>query len=222
VLYPNIAGFGGQRFLKLKDPELMLVCVRAYNDFLIEWADEGPGRFIPIAALPFWDVELAVLEAKRAVEAGHKGVLFSGAPYELDFPVLADRHWDPLWNTLQDLDVSVSIHLGSDDIRKSMERGGGAESRANAGCRVPTDLFLNIGRQLNDLLFSGVLPRFPGLKFVMVESGIGYIPFVLDSADYHFRKSALREEWPCTRYCRASTSAGSARRPSGSRTSRRS
>ena len=38
VLYPNVAGFGSQRFLSIRDDELKLVCVRAYNDFLRDWA----------------------------------------------------------------------------------------------------------------------------------------------------------------------------------------
>ncbi|MEN8160396.1 MAG: amidohydrolase, partial [Myxococcota bacterium] len=36
ALYPNVGGFGSQAFLKLEDPELMLACVQAYNDFLID------------------------------------------------------------------------------------------------------------------------------------------------------------------------------------------
>lgn len=45
-------------------------------------------------------------------------------------------------------------------------------------------LFLGLGMQLADLLLSGVPGRFPDLKFVSVESGIGWVPFVLEAADY--------------------------------------
>jgi predicted TIM-barrel fold metal-dependent hydrolase len=193
VLYPNVAGFGGQRFLLLEDPALMLECVRAYNDFLVEWARGG--RFIPIAALPYWDVNESVAELQRAAANGHRGILFSGAPHELGFPYLSDRHWDPIWAAAQEAGLPVSFHLGSGDFGKSVVRAD-VESRAGSVSRVPTELFLGIGIQLNDLLFSGILPRFPELRFVMVESGIGAIPFILESADYHFSRSALRTEWP--------------------------
>ena len=43
VLYPNVAGFGSQRFLMIPDDELKLVCVRAYNDFLRDWASDLSG-----------------------------------------------------------------------------------------------------------------------------------------------------------------------------------
>ena len=38
VLYPNVGGFGSENFLKLEDSDLKLLCVSAYNDFLVEWA----------------------------------------------------------------------------------------------------------------------------------------------------------------------------------------
>ena len=64
VIYPNVGGFGSGRFLKLKEPELMLDCVRAYNDFLADWTSVAPERFIPIMALPFWDVPACIYTKK--------------------------------------------------------------------------------------------------------------------------------------------------------------
>jgi hypothetical protein len=52
-------------------------------------------------------------------------------------------------------------------------------------------LFLENGKQLVDLLCSGVLPRFPKLKVVSVESGIGFIPFILEALDYAFEYSKV-------------------------------
>jgi len=47
-------------------------------------------------------------------------------------------------------------------------------------------MFLKNGLQVADLLTSGVLPRFPDLRFVSVESGIGWIPFVLEATDHGY------------------------------------
>ena len=52
---------------KLADAELMLACVVAYNDFLLEWISPDPRRFIPICAMPFWDVEASVRENSSGV-----------------------------------------------------------------------------------------------------------------------------------------------------------
>jgi hypothetical protein len=56
VMYPNVGGFGNQQFLKLRDPELMLTCVQAYNDWQSEWASADARRLLPITSTPFWDV----------------------------------------------------------------------------------------------------------------------------------------------------------------------
>ena len=51
-------------------------------------------------------------------------------------------------------------------------------------------------RHLVDLLLSGILPRFPELIFVSVESGIGWIPFMLETCDYHFLRGDVRAQRP--------------------------
>jgi predicted TIM-barrel fold metal-dependent hydrolase len=197
ALYPNVGGFGSQAFLALKDPELMLACVRAYNDFLIDWISPDPRRFIPIMATPFWDVEASVAEVERCAKLGHKGVLFSGEPQSHDMPILGNRHWDPLWSAAQACDLPVSFHIGAgtfDDgfTPERLETMGAG--RVNGF--VAVSLFLDNGKQLTDLLFSGVLPRFPELKFLSVESGIGFIPFILEACDYTFEYGNVRRDHP--------------------------
>jgi predicted TIM-barrel fold metal-dependent hydrolase len=88
ILYPNVGGFGSSRFLTLKEPELMLQCVQAYNDFLSDWCSADPKRLLPIMALPFWDLDQTVKEIDRAAKSGHKGILFSGEPHAFGFPHL--------------------------------------------------------------------------------------------------------------------------------------
>jgi len=197
ALYPNVGGFGSQAFLRLKDPALMLACVRAYNDFLIDWIAPDPRRFIPILATPFWDVEASVAEIERCAKLGHKGVLFTGEPQSHDMPILASRHWDPLWAAARACDLPVSFHIGAgtfDDgfTPERIETTG--MGRTNGYTAV--SLFLDNGKQLTDLLFSGILPRFPELKFLSVESGIGFVPFILEACDYTFEYGKVRKENP--------------------------
>jgi predicted TIM-barrel fold metal-dependent hydrolase len=192
-----VGGFGSQAFLNLNDPELMLECVRAYNDFLIDWISPDPRRFIPILATPFWDVEASAKEIVRCAKMGHKGVLFSGNPQSHGMPILASRHWDPLWDAAQACELPVSFHIGSGTFddgftpERVQEMGPG---RTNGYAAV--SLFLDNGKQLTDLLFSGVLPRYPDLKFLSVESGIGFIPFVLEACDYTFEYGQVRKQHP--------------------------
>lgn len=197
VMYPNVAGFGNQEFLKLGDPDLMLACVEAYNDWQTEWASADSRRLLPIASTPFWDVDAAVIEVERCAAMGHKGILFTGEPHAFDQPMLGDHHWDPLWRAAVDLDLPVSFHIGSGNMeaglgRKQVEAYGRMATFAAGSVNI----FLANGFQLMDLLISGVLARHPDIKFVSVESGIGWIPFALEALDYQFLGNRVPEERP--------------------------
>jgi predicted TIM-barrel fold metal-dependent hydrolase len=121
VLYPNVAGFGAGRLLTLRDPEIMLACVQAYNDFLAEYASVDARRFVPIMALPMWDISLCQAEVARSADRGHKGVIMTGEPVQWGLPHLADPHWDPLWATLQEAELSVNFHIAAGDISKKYD-----------------------------------------------------------------------------------------------------
>jgi len=187
VLYPNVAGFGSQRFLSIRDDELKLVCVSAYNDFLRDWASADARRLLTIMSLPFWDIDEMVKEITRNLDAGHRGILFTGEPQRFGLPYLAEPHWDPLWAIAQEAGLPIHFHIGSGDMTTSfgperISRYGTAATYAYTS----TELFLKNGLQCVDLITSGVLPRFPDLRFVSVESGIGWVPFVLEAADHSY------------------------------------
>ena len=145
----------------------------------------GPGRagifvnlvpvFAAIMAVPFWDVDAAVAEIERCAGLGHRGILFTASPQDFGLPYLADRHWDRFWAAAQASGLPISFHIGSGDFGDfSADRvestGPGATNAVTA-----VNLFLDNGKQLVDLLFSGVLPRYPELELVSVESGIGWM-----------------------------------------------
>ena len=197
VMYPNVAGFGNQEFLKLGDRDLMLACVEAYNDWQTEWASVDPRRLLPITSTPFWDVDAAVREIRRCAAMGHRGILFTGEPQAFGQPFMGDPHWDPIWDAAVELELPVSFHIGSGN----MEAGLGREKVATYG-RMSTftsgsvDVFLRNGMQLSELLLSGIFVRHPEIQFVSVESGIGWIPFALEALDYQFQGNRVFDEHP--------------------------
>jgi uncharacterized protein len=197
VMYPNVGGFGAQDFLKLDDPELMLTCVQIYNDWQTEWASENSRRLLPITSIPFWDVAAAAKEVRRCAAMDHRGILFTGEPQSFDQPLLGDAHWNPLWEVAVELDLPISFHIGSGDITEGLVKNRIAiYGQAAAFTTIAIDLLLQNGRQVSDLIMSGVPARYPNIKFVSVESGIGWIPFVLEAMDYQFHGNNVREERP--------------------------
>ena len=198
VQYPNVAGFGSQRFLSIPDDELKLICVRAYNDFLRDWASADPDRIITIMSTPFWDVDAAVAELERCAEAGHRGVLFTAEPQRFGLPHLGEPHWDRFWAAAQAAGMPIHFHIGGGDAGSTFSRERvAAHGSAATYAYTSTQLFLKNGLQVADLLTSGVLPRFPDLKFVSVESGIGWIPFVLEAVDHSYleAREGRTSEW---------------------------
>jgi len=197
VLYPNVGGFGNQAFLKIPEAEFKLACVRAYNDFLIEWSAVDRRRLLPVMATPFWDVQATAKEIERCAAMGHRGVLFTGEPHVFGLPRLYEKHWDPLWRAASDAGLSISFHIGSSDLGAELTpEQTRAEGVAINSARVGSKLFLANGGHILDLLFSGVLERYPDLRFVSVESGAGWVPFVLQAADYQFDRMCVAKERP--------------------------
>jgi len=198
ALYPNIGGFGSETFLGLGDPELMLACVRAYNDWLVEWASPAPHRFIPVMATPFWDVAAAVAEIHRCRDLGHRAILFTSAPQDFGMPLLGDPHWAPVWDAAQDVDLPISLHIGSGDFQDQILNPARFATHGIGPTTVSgsMSILLTNGIQLMDVVMSGILPRNPKLRVVSVESGIGWLPFVKESLDHGFAYSNVAAERP--------------------------
>lgn len=189
VLYPNLVAFEGHAIMALDDDELKFAIVRAYNDYLSDFASRAPGRFIPIASVPFWDREESIAEVKRCAALGHRGVLWAGTLARHGLPASTDPYWDPFYAVCQDLGMSINLHVGvgwtEEDFKNTVRHGAKFDLRVQT---ARTALgFMSNASTISDLMLSGVCERFPRLDFISVESGFGWIPFVLESLDWHWK-----------------------------------
>lgn len=198
ILYPNILGFGGQNAVVVDD-ELRLACVQIFNDAMAEFQQESGDRIYPMALLPWWDVKLAVAEIERARRMGLKGININSDPQTFtsaDGSKLADfssSYWNPMWEACQAYDVPINFHIGASEESADWIGAQGwpglhRDLRAALGGAM---LFINNGRVMGNIILSGVLDRYPCLKFVSVESGIGWIPFLLEAIDYEYQEVAV-------------------------------
>ena len=195
ILYPNVGGFGNASFLKLGEPELMLDCIRAYNDFQTEWCAADPKRLIPITALPFWDLDACRAEIERCAKLGHKGILMNGAPEKDGQVHLGHPDWAPIFHTAEDLGLAINFHVGSGGIDElfGMYEGNGRQANIAQGS---VKLFMANVRQVCDVIVSGICHRHPKLKIVSVEAGIGWLPFVLEALDWQWFNNGANVEHP--------------------------
>ena len=186
ILYPNAGGFGSQKFADVKDVELRRLCASIYNEAMIEIQETSGGRLMPMALLPWWDIDGSVAEAHRAAAAGFHGITMCSDPQNRGLPDLGERVWDPLWEVLSEDQLSVNFHIGAS--QSSMTWFGDSpwpslddERKLALGSSM---MYLSNARVIANIIYSGVLERFPDLKIVSVESGIGWIPFFLEALDY--------------------------------------
>jgi predicted TIM-barrel fold metal-dependent hydrolase len=191
LCFPSFPGFAGGIFHRAKDKDLALLCIQAWNDFMIdEWCGHAPGRLIPLALLPVWDIAASVREAERVAARGARTVSFPDSPVPLGLPSFHTDAWDPLWRVCSETGMPVSLHFGSSTYVPgfsfaSTKLAGGLLAPPDAPFVVAITLFAcNLMWSAVDLLFSGTLQRHPDLQFSLAEGGIGWIPYILERADY--------------------------------------
>jgi predicted TIM-barrel fold metal-dependent hydrolase len=197
ALYPNINVIHKEVHSGIDDPEFKYETIAAYNDWLVEWASVAPERLLAIAIVPHFDPVVGAKEVYRAKELGHRGVVMSGLPQLHGEPYLADRYWDPVWAAAEETGLPVSFHLGvGPNPAPDMPARVAVEGVAGFSNHAVVDMLLGNATSCADLLMSGILPRFPGIRFVSAEGGIGWVNFMLETLDYHFDRLETRQERP--------------------------
>jgi predicted TIM-barrel fold metal-dependent hydrolase len=171
----------------------MLECLRAYNDFLAGGQRESSAA-VPVMATP-WDVQASVAEIERSAAKGHRAVLFCGQPQLFGVPPLTSRLWDPIWSAAEDAELPISFHVGGGDLSGILSDPESIGVRTSFS-RTGATYFLENSRCLADLTFGGICHRFPRLKFVSVESGAGWLPFVFEGFDWQWKNGGIAGEHP--------------------------
>ena len=198
LIYPNLVGFFAHQFMKL-DPALGLECTRAYNDFLTEFCSADPKRLIVLTTLPFWDLEASVAEMERCKANGHKGVLFAHTFETLGLPNLPDPHWAPILDAAQSLKLPVNFHTAFGAASEARVKDLFAEELAMPRVEIAAqsaNTMMSNSRAIMMLTLRGVCERYPRLNFVSVESGVGWIPFLLQALDWQWENNGLPADHP--------------------------
>ena len=187
VCFPTLPRFGGALFPSFSDKALADACVVAYNDFVLdEWCPGGPpGMFVPMVIGQLWNPAFCAKEIARCVQKGARALSFPENPVPLGLPSFWTDHWDPVWRVCEEAGIPVCMHIGSS--------GGQNNPSPDAPHLLVTALgHLTAEAALVNLALSPVCRRFPGLKLVFSEGGIGWLPACLERADRQFLR---HREW---------------------------
>ena len=175
VLYHSV----GSSLFGIPDPDLSRAIFSAYNDWLAEFCSAYPDRLKGIAMVLLEDnIQAGIAELKRAADNGLVGAsisVYPGQGFFYDRPI-----YDPFWAAAQDMDIPLSLHVGT------VRRGTGLQPidppEAQTGAdRSNSDHWVRMS--LSHLVLSGVFEHFPNLKVVNVEHELAWMPYWLRRMD---------------------------------------
>jgi uncharacterized protein len=169
--------------LSIPEPDLQDVCYAAWNDWAIEeFNTAAPDRLCILAFLPSHSPEAAVAELERGAATGHRGAIID--VFDID---ATDRAWDRLWAAAEQTGIPLSFHIKGGASPRLSYQIGKWQSAAFASL-----LPLQLDEALAIMIFGGALERHPGLKLVLAEAGVGWLPYYLSRMDMEWR--ALKDK----------------------------
>lgn len=178
LCFPSHVGMDGGLFTVASDKEMALKHLRAYNDWHIQdWCGAHPGRFIPCGLLPCWDMDEAVAELKRLESNGCHAVSLNDNPTVRGLPSIHNEYWEPLYKTAADLGTTICLHIGN------------GHPSPHASMESPIEAWITtmpmaVAFGAADWLNLEALDRYPTLRIALSESGIGWIPYLMERADF--------------------------------------
>ena len=192
--------------------ELYLASFESYDRWIADFCSTDPRRLAGIAYLPMHeDLDYNIDLMRRMAKLGLKGVNIPAFPQSMasmseglgvGMQILAltgdpngprqydDPCFNPFWEAAIELGMSVNIHLGA------------RSARLEPAKHLLPDLLmtkLTMAEPVAIMIFGGVFQRYPDLKFVSVESGVGWFAFAAEYMDNvwhrhrHWTKNVLTE-----------------------------
>ncbi|MGK2965538.1 MAG: amidohydrolase family protein [Tepidiformaceae bacterium] len=182
VIFPN----KGLAMWATQDSLFSQAMCRVYNDWA--WETFGPyyDRLSPLAAIATGDIDGAVDEVYRVAKMGFRGLTLPTKPVfgagdseklNYNLPV-----FDRFWAAVEECDLAMTFHVSTGKDPRGAKGNGGAVINYVVHSLAPTlEPIVNI-------CSSGVVERFPGLRFASIEAGIGWIPWMLIAMDEAYHK----------------------------------
>jgi predicted TIM-barrel fold metal-dependent hydrolase len=190
VLFPNNPtsnfGFPG-------DADYELDCVRAYNDAICEYRRVSD-RYVPLALIPYRSpVATIVAEVTDAVKKGAGGVVMLTEP-SLIMPGVKptnDPFWEPFWAACQDAGIPICWHGSGGLVNQLAVPLWEGFSHHQSHTALTSRLCVTPVQMIPNLLFSGRLDRYPRLRWMLGETGMGWLAYVLESCDHEWERRQL-------------------------------
>ena len=165
---------------RLQDDAAADEVMRIYNAWLADFCAARPERFAGLASIPSHDVDAACEEVRRVAGRGVlRGIEVSNTH---EMAPLFDPSWEPLWALAEEAGLPLHYHTIGPRVDYDFAALGPLQRRQAFAVHI-TSFQLAMSKIIMETIYGGVLEAHPGLKLVIGESGIGWIPYVLDHMD---------------------------------------
>jgi predicted TIM-barrel fold metal-dependent hydrolase len=184
ICYQNSGVTQPGSLMSLGDNELAIGILKAYNDGAAARQEESGQRLFTLGQLPVWDGKAMLAEARRCQEMGIKGFVVPDTPERMGLPSLLDDYWTPFLEFCNDEELPLNYHLNlAFDPNAMAWKGFAFEQTLSV---VATMFSIGNAATMGNWIVSGRLDRHPKLKIGLIESGMGWIPFVLEALEHQF------------------------------------
>lgn len=183
ILYPSVSL---QWECDTDDSQLSAAYCSVYNDWVADFCRPYPQRLIPVAQTSLLDVQEGIKELDRAAKLGRKGIFLTNAPAS-GIPY-SEAGYHPFWAAAQDIDMPIGLHVTT---RPNWVGSEYAERMSAPGSDFWFTLWF-IGDTFLSFtsFFAGaVFDHFPRLKLSVLETGSGWMPYMLDIMDEKYEVS---------------------------------
>ena len=179
VVYPSRGLFA--LTVQNMEPRLAAAMARAYNNWLYEFCQENPERLLGAGMISPFDVNDAVAETRRCVrELGFRAMFLR--PNEVNGRNWHDPYYEPLWATLEELEIPLGFHEGSGSQLPQVGEQFGANTMLKHIYSHPVEQMLTAGA----FCAGGILERHPRLRVAFLEGNCSWVPFLLWRMDEHW------------------------------------
>lgn len=199
IIFPN----RGLQMWATPDAVFSQAMCRVYNTWAWEVFGDYYDRLSPLACIATGDIDGAIAEIYRVARLGFRGLSLpckpvwgSGSSADINYN---HPDFDRLWAVIEETNLPMTFHVSTGKDPRGTKGFGGAVVNYVIHSLAPT------AEPVVNLCSSGVLERFPGLRFATIEAGIGWIPWMLRAMDEAYEKHHMwsfpkLKMWPSEYY----------------------
>ena len=172
----------------LGDDDLAITIIRMFNDTCAERMRVSGGRVNCMAPLPYWDKDHLIQETRRIIDLGIKGVVMPDRPERLGVSgyLGPDGKVSPFWEEFFEMCDATGTPLNF-HLNAALDANSAIWDNLGFDQRLPIHAMLHhIGTAatMSNFMVSGLLDKYPNLKIGLIESGAGWVPFVLEAMEH--------------------------------------